>query len=68
VVVTGRSRERGREAVGAIRDFAGHDRVEFVAVDHSTVGANEKLAAVLISRFDHLDVLGGNVGGLILLS
>ncbi len=33
-------------------------------MDHSTVEANEKLAATLGERFDHLDVLVNNVGGI----
>jgi NAD(P)-dependent dehydrogenase (short-subunit alcohol dehydrogenase family) len=64
VLVTGRHPERGAAAVAAIRQAAGHDRVEFVAVDHSRVGANEQLAATLAERFDHLDVLVNNVGGI----
>ncbi|MDA8034911.1 MAG: SDR family NAD(P)-dependent oxidoreductase [Actinomycetota bacterium] len=64
VLVTGRDPERGATAVAAIRQAAHHDRVEFVAVDHSTVEANEQLAATLAERFDHLDVLVNNVGGI----
>jgi NAD(P)-dependent dehydrogenase (short-subunit alcohol dehydrogenase family) len=55
---------RGSAAVAAIRQAAGHQRVGFVSVDHSTVEANEKLAAALAERFDRLDVLVNNVGGI----
>ena len=41
VLVTGRVLSRGADAVAAIREAAGHERVEFVAVDHSTIEANE---------------------------
>jgi NAD(P)-dependent dehydrogenase (short-subunit alcohol dehydrogenase family) len=64
VLISGRDRQRGSDAVAAIRQAARHDRVEFVSVDHSTVEANEKLAATLMARFDHLDVLVNNVGGI----
>ncbi len=62
--MTGRDQQRGGDAVRAIREEAGHDRVEFVAVDHSTVGANLKLAAEIRSRLGHIDVLVNNVGGI----
>jgi NAD(P)-dependent dehydrogenase (short-subunit alcohol dehydrogenase family) len=64
VLITGRDPERGSAAVAAIRLAARHGRVEFVSVDHSTAGANEKLAAALTERFDRLDVLVNNVGGI----
>jgi NAD(P)-dependent dehydrogenase (short-subunit alcohol dehydrogenase family) len=64
VLITGRDPGRGSAAVAAIRQAAGHQRVEFVPVDHSTVGANEELAAALAERFDRLDVLVNNVGGI----
>ena len=64
VVVTGRDSERGVGAVAAIRSAAGHERVEFVPVDHSTVQANLRLAGTIVGRFDHLDVLVNNVGGI----
>lgn len=64
VLITGRDPDRGSAAVAAIRQAARHDRVEFVSVDHSTVDANETLAATLGERFDRLDVLIDNVGGI----
>lgn len=64
VLITGRDPARGEDAVRAIREVAGHDRVEFVPVDHSTIAANENLARLIASRFDHLDVLVNNVGGI----
>jgi NAD(P)-dependent dehydrogenase (short-subunit alcohol dehydrogenase family) len=64
VLITGRDHGRGGAAVAAIRDSAGHDRAEFVPVDHSTVQANQSLAATLGERFDRLDVLVNNVGGI----
>ena len=67
VVVTGHDPQRGSDAVAAIQRAAGHDRVEFRSVDHSTVGANEQLAGTIMRRFDHLDVLVNNVGGIFAL-
>jgi retinol dehydrogenase 14 len=64
VLITGRDPQRGSHAVAAIQQAARHDRVEFVSVDHSTVEANEKLATTIMGRFDHLDVLVNNVGGI----
>ncbi|MGA8416049.1 MAG: SDR family NAD(P)-dependent oxidoreductase [Candidatus Dormiibacterota bacterium] len=64
VLITGRDPARGADAVRAIRELAGHGQVEFVPVDHSTIAANESLARLIASRFDHLDVLVNNVGGI----
>lgn len=64
VLVTGRDEERGHEAVGELRRRAGHDRVHFFAVDHSTVGGNHNLAERVSKEFERLDVLVNNVGGL----
>lgn len=62
VVVTGRNEERGAAAVTELRRRAGHDRLEFIAVDHLTVCGKWRLAARLRERLDHLDVLVNNVG------
>lgn len=64
VLVTGRDGRRGAEAVERLRR-AGHERVQFICVDHSTVAANVALAEELRSRLARLDVLINNVGGLI---
>jgi NAD(P)-dependent dehydrogenase (short-subunit alcohol dehydrogenase family) len=62
VVITGRDERRGGEAVASIRARAGNDRVEFVATDHLTVGANQDLALRLRGSLERLDVLVNNVG------
>jgi NAD(P)-dependent dehydrogenase (short-subunit alcohol dehydrogenase family) len=62
VIVTGRDPLRGRHAVKDIRAQAGHDRVEFVQVDHLTVGANQRFAEHLAGMVDRLDILVNNVG------
>jgi NAD(P)-dependent dehydrogenase (short-subunit alcohol dehydrogenase family) len=62
VIVTGRDHQRGVEAVRLLRARGGHDRVEFRAVDHTTVGANQQLGCDLRESLDRLDVLVNNVG------
>ena len=62
VVVTGRDEQRGAAAVDDLRIRAGHDEIEFISVDHETVGGNQGLAARLDERLDRLDVLVNNVG------
>jgi NAD(P)-dependent dehydrogenase (short-subunit alcohol dehydrogenase family) len=65
VMVTGRDPHRGTEAADELRRAAGHERVEFIRVDHSTVAANLELAERLQGRLGRLDVLVNNVGGLV---
>ena len=62
VIVTGRDPLRGARAVNQIQARVGHDRVEFVQVDHLTVGANQHLAGQLAGLVNRLDVLVNNVG------
>jgi NAD(P)-dependent dehydrogenase (short-subunit alcohol dehydrogenase family) len=62
VLFTGRDKARGAAAELKIRQQAGHDLVSFLQVDHSTVGANQDLAARLSRDLDRLDVLVNNVG------
>jgi NAD(P)-dependent dehydrogenase (short-subunit alcohol dehydrogenase family) len=62
VIVTGRDLFRGARAADEIRAGAGHDRVEFVQVDHLTVGANQRFAEHLEGSVDWLDILVNNVG------
>lgn len=70
VLITGRDRGRGEDAVRAIAATAGHARVEFIQADHSTVGANSQLGEAVTGRLGslglppQLDVLVNNVGGI----
>jgi NAD(P)-dependent dehydrogenase (short-subunit alcohol dehydrogenase family) len=70
VLVTGRDRGRGEDAVRAIASAAGHDRVGLIQVDHSTVGANSQLGTTVTDRLGRLglvprlDVLVSNAGGI----
>jgi NAD(P)-dependent dehydrogenase (short-subunit alcohol dehydrogenase family) len=65
VLVTGRDPRRGAEAAERLQRASGHDGVEFIRVDHSTVNANVALAEELRSRLARLDLLVNNVGGLV---
>jgi retinol dehydrogenase-14 len=64
VLVTGRDEARGRAAVDQLCLEAGHDRVAFLAVDHSTIGGNRDLAERVLERAGRLDVLVNNVGAI----
>jgi NAD(P)-dependent dehydrogenase (short-subunit alcohol dehydrogenase family) len=63
VFVTGRNESRGLEAVSTIRRRAGHEAVDFIMADASSVGGNVSLADQVARRVDQLDVLVNNVGG-----
>jgi NAD(P)-dependent dehydrogenase (short-subunit alcohol dehydrogenase family) len=62
VIITGRDKVHGRNAVEEIRSRADDHRVEFVPVDHLTVGANQRFAEHLGNLADGLDILVNNVG------
>lgn len=62
VTVTGRDAERGAHAVAELGALAGHNDIEFRQVDHSTVGANRRLAEDIMNSHRRLDVLVNNVG------
>jgi NAD(P)-dependent dehydrogenase (short-subunit alcohol dehydrogenase family) len=64
VVVTGRDKARGEQAAGDLRHRAGHDAVTFIAVDHSVVAENTRVAATVASGVGSLDLLVNNVGGI----
>lgn len=64
LLVTGRDPEHGAAAVHHMRQSAGHDRVDFLRVDHSTIAGNEELATAVSRRVDRLDILVNNVGGI----
>src|SRR5262249_44896175 len=62
VVVTGRDEARGQTAVAELRRVAGHELVEFFAVDHLLIADNRRLAGRVGGRLDRLDLLVNNVG------
>lgn len=62
VLVTGRNRERGAEAVRAIVEASGSDQVELVVGDVSSIAGVDALAAAIAERTDRIDVLVNNAG------
>ena len=62
VLVTGRNRERGEEAVKRLVDESGNDRVELVVGDVSSIEGVDALAKALLDRTDRIDVLVNNAG------
>ena len=62
VVVTGRSAERGREAVGEIKARSGNDAVSLLLADLSAQAEVRKLAEEFREGHDRLDVLVNNAG------
>jgi NAD(P)-dependent dehydrogenase (short-subunit alcohol dehydrogenase family) len=64
VYITGRDVSRGKEAERQMRVSAGHENVQFVQADASTVGGNQKLAQHLDAVIPQLHILVNNVGGL----
>ena len=64
VVVTGRDETRGEEAVAELRSSTGNDRVHLLLGDLSAQAEIRSLAERFRRRFDRLDVLIHNLGGL----
>lgn len=62
LLITGRNRERGVEAVAHIIDETGNDRVELLVGDVSSIEGIDALAHALAERVDHIDVLVNNAG------
>jgi NAD(P)-dependent dehydrogenase (short-subunit alcohol dehydrogenase family) len=63
VFVTARDKERGQQAVLAIRQQARHSQVELLIADGSSVQATLALADQMSKLEPHLDILVNNVGG-----
>ena len=62
VLVTGRNRERGADAVRQIIDETGNDKVALAVGDLSSIAGIDALAHELIAQVDHIDVLVNNAG------
>jgi 2-hydroxycyclohexanecarboxyl-CoA dehydrogenase len=63
IVVTGRSRERGEEAVDQLRRTAPHADIRFSSADASTVEGSLASAAACVDWFGRIDVLVSCAGG-----
>ena len=66
VFVTGRNETRGRQAIKEMRRLAGHDAIDLLIADTSSVRANVWLAEEISRRVLHLDILVNNAGRVIL--
>jgi len=64
VVVVGRSREKTESVVMELRNAAGHDRIYPMLADLSLMSGSRGLADEFRARFDRLDVLVNNAGGI----
>jgi NAD(P)-dependent dehydrogenase (short-subunit alcohol dehydrogenase family) len=64
VIVAGRSREKTEGVAAELRAAAGHERIYTMLADLSLLSGSVALADEFRSRFDHLDVLVNNAGGI----
>ncbi|MEV4799477.1 SDR family NAD(P)-dependent oxidoreductase [Nonomuraea sp. NPDC049421] len=62
VVLVGLDPVEGRQAMTELRRDAGHDRIEALVADVTTLDGLAKLASQIAERTDQLDVLVNNVG------
>jgi retinol dehydrogenase-14 len=63
-VIVGRDKERGLTAVEEIKALSGNRSVELMLADLSSQVSIRNVAKVFMTRYDRLDVLVNNVGGL----
>jgi NAD(P)-dependent dehydrogenase (short-subunit alcohol dehydrogenase family) len=63
-VVVGRNKERAEAALAEIKAQSGNPKVDLILADLSSQADIRKLADEFTSRYDRLDVLLNNVGGL----
>ncbi len=64
VVITGRNRERGEAVARTLRDSTGNPEVSYLQVDLSSREEIERFASEFQQRYDRLDVLVNNAGGI----
>ena len=66
VVVHGRSEEKARQTVSAIRQSTGNEQVDYLLADFASLDQVRDLAAQVNGRYDRLDVLINNAGAVFL--
>src|SRR5690606_19957529 len=66
VIVVGRSAERTETVVKAIQQVSGNHNIEALIADLSAQAQVRELAAAIQRKYDHLDVLVNNAGGVFL--
>lgn len=62
VILHGRQVARGQAAVAEVRQAAGHERVDFLAADLSSMRQVRELAGTVLARYPQLHVLINNAG------
>ena len=62
VILHGRNAARGQAAVDELKKAAGHDRVDFMAADLSSLREVRQLAAAVQAKYEQLHVLINNAG------
>ena len=62
VVIVGRSEPKCQATVDEVRRAAGHDQVEYLLADLSSLAETRAVATQFKARYDRLDVLVKNVG------
>jgi len=65
VVITARNPAKGQAALADVRQRSGSSRVELMDLDLADFASIRSFAAELLARFDRLDVLVNNAGGII---
>jgi NAD(P)-dependent dehydrogenase (short-subunit alcohol dehydrogenase family) len=65
VVMTSRNAPRGEDALADVRARSGSDRVVVMPLDLADLASIRSFADALLDRYDRLDVLVDNAGGLI---
>lgn len=65
VVITARNQAKGQAALADVRQRSGSSRVELMDLDLADFASIRAFAAELLTRFDRLDVLVNNAGGII---
>jgi NAD(P)-dependent dehydrogenase (short-subunit alcohol dehydrogenase family) len=65
VVITARNPQRGEAALDEVRQRAGSDRVDVMALDLADFASIRAFAIALGGRFERLDVLVNNAGGIL---
>jgi NAD(P)-dependent dehydrogenase (short-subunit alcohol dehydrogenase family) len=65
VVITARNPEKGRAALDEIRRRSDNDLAQVMALDLADFASIRSFATELLDRFDRLDVLVNNAGGLL---
>lgn len=64
VVIVGRNKDKTEGVVAQLKAAAGHDRIDFLLADLSSIGAVKRLGQQVVERYPKLDVLLNNAGAI----